>query len=131
MTHRPWMKFYTSDWRADPALRMCSIAARGLWMEIICVMHEAEPYGSLRVNGRPVTERQLATLAGVTVDDVVSYLAELEDAGVFSRDSDGVIYSRRMQRDNAKEAADRLNGAGGGNPKARRRRRGGGGSATA
>ena len=49
-----WFKFYPSDWRADPALRMCSIAARGLWMEMLCVMHEATPRGSLLINGKRV-----------------------------------------------------------------------------
>jgi hypothetical protein len=63
--NRPWMKFYPSDWRADPALRMCSIAARGLWIEMICLMHEAAPRGSLRVNGQAVSEGQLAALAGI------------------------------------------------------------------
>ncbi len=113
----PWLKFYPTDWRADPALRMCSLAARGLWMEMLCIMHEAEPYGSLRVNGRPVTERQLSALAGGEVGDL---LCELEDAGVFSRDDDGTVYSRRMQRDAEKAARDKANGKGGGNPSLKR-----------
>lgn len=113
----PWLKFYTSDWRADPALRMCSVGARGLWMEMICVMHEAAPYGSLRVNGRPVSEAQVAALAGAPVSEVASYMRELEDAGVFSRDEHGVIVSRRMQRDKAKSDTDKSNGKRGGNPK--------------
>lgn len=109
----PWLKFYPTDWRADPALRMCSLAARGLWMEMLCIMHEASPYGSLRVNGRPVTERQLSSLAGGEVGDL---LTELEDAGVFSREADGTIFSRRMQRDAEKTAKDKANGRKGGNP---------------
>lgn len=113
----PWLKFYPTDWRADPALRMCSLAARGLWMEMLCIMHEAEPYGSLRVNGRPVTEKQLSALAGGEVGDL---LCELEDAGVFSRDDDGTVYSRRMQRDAEKAARDKANGKGGGNPSLKR-----------
>lgn len=109
----PWMKFYPSDWRADPALRMCSIAARGLWMEMLCLMHEAEPRGTLRVNGRPLTDRQIGTLAGC---DVGELLSELEEAGVFSRDDEGTIYSRRMMRDEAKAKEDKANGKRGGNP---------------
>ncbi|RYE79983.1 MAG: HNH endonuclease, partial [Hyphomicrobiales bacterium] len=116
----PWLKFYPSDWRADPALRMCSIGARGLWMEMLCVMHEATPRGSLVVNGRALSTRQIAALAGASVDEVTSYLAELEDAGVFSRADDGTIFSRRMQRDVEKEAADKANGSKGGHPDIRR-----------
>lgn len=113
----PWLKFYPSDWRADPALRMCSVGARGLWMEMLCIMHEAQPYGSLRVNSRPVSDRQLASLAGSSIDEIAGLLAELEAAGVFSRDDDGVIVSRRMQRDYEKAEADKANGKRGGNPR--------------
>lgn len=112
----PWMKFYPTDWRADPALRMCSVGARGLWMEILCLMHEAEPYGSLRINGNEVTPRQIASLVGTSPSDVEAWLSELETAGVFSRDDVGVIISRRMQRDKAKSESDRANGKRGGNP---------------
>lgn len=112
---KPWMKFYPSDWRADPALRMCSIGARGLWMEMICVMHEAEPYGSLLVNGMPVSEHQLAGLAGINARDARGFLNELRSSGVFSA-NDGTIISRRMQRDHDKAERDKANGKGGGNP---------------
>lgn len=110
----PWLKFYPSDWRADPALRMCSIAARGLWMEMLCVMHEAEPRGTLRVNGKALSDRQLGALAGCA--DVSGLLSELEEAGVFSRDEDGTVFSRRMMRDDAKAKEDKANGKRGGNP---------------
>lgn len=95
----PWMKFYPSDWRADPMLRLCSMAARGLWVEMLCVMHEATPYGSLLVNGRRLDKKQLAALVGIPEKDCTALLMELEGGGVFSRDEDGTIYSRRMRRD--------------------------------
>jgi hypothetical protein len=115
-SRRPWMKFYPSDWRADPALRMCSIGARGLWAEMLCLMHEAEPYGSLLVNGQRITEKQLASLACVSNKEAAEFIVELECSGVFSRDSDGTIYSRRMRRDLEKEQKDQENGKAGGNP---------------
>ena len=113
----PWLKFYPSDWRADPALRMCSVAARGLWMEMLCLMHEASPRGSLLVNGRAIGDKQIAALAGMPAKDAAPLIAELEDAGVFSRECDGTIYSRRMRRDDEKAARDKTNGRKGGNPK--------------
>jgi hypothetical protein len=115
-SRRPWMKFYPSDWRADPALRMCSIGARGLWAEMLCLMHEAEPYGSLLVNGARITEKQLASLACVPNKEAAEFIVELECSGVFSRDPDGTIYSRRMRRDVEKEQKDQENGKAGGNP---------------
>jgi hypothetical protein len=115
-----WFKFYPTDWRADPALRLCSIGARGLWMEMLCVMHEAAPRGYLIVNGAAVTEMQLAGLAGISQQDAASHLAELEAAGVFSRADDGTIFSRRMRRDDEKDERDRANGRAGGNPALKR-----------
>jgi len=99
---RPWLKFYPQDWRGDPKLRMCSIGARGLWVEMICLMHEAEPYGHLLINKVPVTNRQLASLAGIPQADCMKYLLELESSGVYSRTPEKTIFSRRMVRDEEK-----------------------------
>jgi hypothetical protein len=112
----PWFKFFPADWRADPALRMCGLAARGLWAECMCLMHEAEPYGHLIVNGHTVTETMLANLTGAGREQVTELLGELESAGVFSRTRKGVIYSRRMTRDDKKTRTASKNGKLGGNP---------------
>lgn len=112
----PWFKFYPSDWRADPALRVCSIAARGLWMEMLALMHEASPRGHLLVNGKSPTDAQLGALAGTSSHQITELLGELESAGVFSRTREGVIYSRRMIRDEKKGRLARKNGKNGGNP---------------
>lgn len=112
----PWMKFYTSDWRSDPALRMCSMAARGLWIEMICLMHEATPYGHLLVNGQSLTDTQLAALVGTTPDQITASLGELEAVAVFSRTRAGVIFSRKLTRMAKNAATARNNGRKGGNP---------------
>ena len=117
MTKQPWLKFYPSDWRAEPSLRICSVAARGLWIEIICIMHDAEPCGSLVIGGAQVTVSQLAGLIGASQRQTQTLFDELERAKVFSRDQDGTIFSRRMRRDIAKADRDKANGGRGGNPK--------------
>lgn len=118
MTERlRWMKFWPADWTRDPALRMCSLAARGLWIELIAVAHEAEPYGHVLVSGRAPSVRQIAAIAGTIERDAAKLLQELEDAGVFSRTEAGVIYSRRMVRDNASREEARQFGKRGGNPR--------------
>ena len=112
----PWMKFYPSDRQSDPMLRCCSIAARGLWVEMMCLIHKAEPYGSLLVNGARIDKRKLAVLVGISEKECSALLMELEGNGVFSRDDDGTLYSRRMRRDFAKAEQDKVNGKRGGNP---------------
>jgi hypothetical protein len=118
VTHQPFIKWYPTDWRADPRLRMCSLAARGLWIELIGFMHEGEPYGHLTINGCSPTIEDVSSLVGRPLAEVRKAWAELEQRQVFSRDRDE-IYSRRMVRDKAKAEQDRRNGKGGGNPRLR------------
>lgn len=113
---RPSFQFYPADWRKDPALSACSLAARGLWIELMCIAHENGAYGVLSINGKPMVPAQIARMVGESPAAVVKLLGELEDAGVFSRDDQGCIFSRRMVKDerirNVRADAGRL----GGNP---------------
>jgi len=108
---QPFMKFFTRDWMSDVNLRLCSIAARGLWIDMLCIMHQSEPRGMLCVS-----EDELAVLIHSDKAQVERLVKELESRGVFSRDTDGTIFSRRMVADEGKsiEAAER--GRKGGNP---------------
>ena len=119
---KPWMKFYPQDWRADEKLRMCSLAARGLWIEMLAIMHRSERYGQLLIGGRVPTDAQLAVQAGASPDQVSALLVELGEAGVFSRAAGGAIYSRRMTRDQKKAENARKNGKSGGNPSLRKQK---------
>jgi hypothetical protein len=119
MSKNPWFKFYAADWRADPRLRTVSSGARGLWIDMLSLMHEAEPRGTLKVNGRQLSVQQLEMLFGLTPGLTQGLLDELEQAGVFSREEDGTIYSRRMRRDNEKAEIHQKNGKKGGNPRIR------------
>jgi len=100
MAKMPAFQFYPGDWLKDPAVRSVSLAARGLWIDMLCLMHESPRRGYLQhANGKPVTAEQLARMTGCSTDEVSRLLQELDDAGVFSCTEHGVIYSRRMVRD--------------------------------
>lgn len=116
MAKRPAFMFYPADWRKDPELRVCSIAARGLWIDMIALMHEGDPYGHLVVNGVAVSDVQLARLVGESVTAVRKLLAELESHNVFSRNDMGVAYSRRMVADEHIRNVRAESGKLGGNP---------------
>lgn len=103
----PWIKFYPRDWRGDHALRVVSLAARGLWMEMLCVMHEASPYGHLMVADQPVKADALARIVGFSVEEVQALLVELSAAGVFRRTRGDVIYSKRMTDDHKRSIEGR------------------------
>lgn len=113
---RPSFQFYPADWRKDPALSACSLAARGLWIELMCIAHEAEEYGFLTINGNQMTDSQLSRMVGEAPKVVVKLLAELEQAAVFSRDDRGAIFSRRMVKDERLRMVRSEAGKLGGNP---------------
>jgi hypothetical protein len=106
----PWLKFYPSDWLSDEALRCCPLDARGLWIDLIAIMAKSESHGHLLIGGKPATNDQLARISGVSLERVSELLAELESAGVFSRNAKGSIYSRKMVREESgrKSARERL-----------------------
>lgn len=84
---------------------------------MLCIMHEAEPYGSLLIKGQRVDKKRLASLCGIPEKECTVLMLELEGFGVLERDEAGTIYSRRMRRDHAKSIKSQEDGGKGGNPK--------------
>lgn len=116
MTKRPAFQWYPGDWQRDTALRACSLEARGLWIEMLNIMHDGVPYGHLTAGGLPISDAELATLVGVTGRKATALLFVLESRGVFSRTEAGVIYSRRMVKDEKLRETRAASGRLGGNP---------------
>jgi hypothetical protein len=77
-------------------------------MDMLCVMAEADGY--LLVGDKPPDDDLLARIISVGVDDLRAAVAELEANHVFSRNSRGVIYSRRMVRDEKRRQTGRETG---------------------
>lgn len=113
---RPSFQFYPADWRKDSALQSCSMAAQGLWISLICVMHECDRYGHLSVKNKPMTADQASRLVGLSVKEFKKLLAELEDSGVFTRLEDSTIFSKRMVKDERLRTIRAEAGRLGGNP---------------
>lgn len=95
----PYINLFVNDWLADAALRVCSLEARGLWIDMLCMMRQSDRPGFLMTGSKQTTDAQLARAVGVSEDDVFHLLTELEESGVFSRDESGTIFCRRMVRE--------------------------------
>lgn len=106
---RPAMQIYPGDWYRDPVAGL-SLEAQGLWFRLMFIMHDSEPYGELRVCGKPMSDEMAASLCGKPIVVYRRALKELEDAGVPGRRDDGAIYSRRMVKDEdeRRKAAERM-----------------------
>jgi hypothetical protein len=99
-TKLPSMQFYPGDWKKDPGIKSLSIAARGLWFEMLLIMWEAENRGYLVVGNVPMNSQQLARNVGIDRTECEQLLKELEEVNIYSRsDEIGVIYCRRMVKD--------------------------------
>ena len=107
MATKPWMKIYLAD-RRELARGAVSMAARGFWVECLCIMHAAEPYGHLVHNGYMIDCRTLAKMTGGDYRRVDAMLDELTNAGIFSVTSDGIVFSARMVADAKKSEVGRV-----------------------
>lgn len=107
---------FWGDLSTDQAVALCSFAAQGLWMRMLCLCGLSERPGYLEVAGVPLTVHDLSTMTGHPPDEIDPLLAELERRRVFSRDKRGCIYNRRMVRDENRARINRGNGKKGGNP---------------
>lgn len=108
-----YIQFWVRDWTSDNALRMVSLEARGLWIDMICMMVRSPEYGFLLSDsGHPLTEEMLCKAVGMgcgqeSIAKIKSLLNELELSGVFSRDDKMRIFSRRLLRESKSRKSHR------------------------
>ena len=113
----PAIQFYPADWRKDPAVQALNFHDRGVWFEILCLMHESSERGVLLLNGIPMPEDALARMLGLDKQILTTTLTTLLTYGAAKRrDTDGAIYSSRMVKDEKIIQIRREAGKKGGNP---------------
>lgn len=96
MARHAYFRLYVRDFRADTALHSCSYGARGLWLELVAIMHEAHPRGHLAIGRDRLGRGDVAKIALYTMgseDDVSTFLDELLRHGALSLAPDGAIMS--------------------------------------
>lgn len=118
----PYGKWFWRDWMSDLELRSCSPAARGIWMDMLCVAAHADPVGYVAISGKGLDDVGIAKLSSITLEEAKRLRTELETAGVFSRNRVDIIYCRRMVRDAKRKRTAVENGRKGGNPNLRKRK---------
>lgn len=69
---RPGFWFLPGDWLRNAKLRRCSLAERGAWLEVMCLMHDSDTYGVLHW-----TLKEIAKASNVPVKTIQA-LAERE-----------------------------------------------------
>lgn len=79
---RPSFQFYPADWTGNSNLRRCSHAEKGIWVDVLCLMHDQEEYGVIRWS-----MKEIAQAVGCTV----SALRALVAKGVLKGSDDTLI----------------------------------------
>jgi uncharacterized phage protein (TIGR02220 family) len=113
----PAMQFYPADWRKDLAVQALGYFDRGVWFEMLCLMHESSARGVLLLNGAPMPDEVTARLLGLDNQTFNQTLSTLLTYGVAKRrEVDNAIYSKRMVADEKLCQIRREAGKLGGNP---------------
>jgi len=113
----PALQFYPGDWRKDLAVRSLGYFDRGVWFEMLCLMHESEERGVLVLNGLPMDDEGIAHLLGMDIQTFNQTLSKLLSYGAARRrESDNAIFSKRMVQDEVLCQKRREAGKLGGNP---------------
>lgn len=68
---RPSFQFYPSDWLGNSNLRRCTHAEKGVWIDVMCLMHDSEEYGVLRWS-----LKEIASAVGCKLADLKSLIAK-------------------------------------------------------
>lgn len=113
----PAIQFYPADWRKDPGVQSLDYFDRGVWFEILCLMHESPDRGKLTLNGEPMPDEALARILGLDNQTLTKTLTTLLKYGVASRDDEtGALMNRRMVKDENIRKIRAEAGKKGGNP---------------
>lgn len=95
----PHIQFYVGDWRKDVGIQTLSYHHRGIWFEMLMLMHCSEQRGRLILAGKPMPNDALARLLGLSPQETHHAVEVILESGVASKDEAGVIYCRRMVRE--------------------------------
>lgn len=118
MAKLPAFQFYPADWRKDPGVQALTFHQRGIWFEILCLMHESPQRGILLMpNGKIMGEDSLARIIGLDKQNLTTALSSILEHGVAGRDPEtGALINRRMVRDEELRQTRSKCGKMGGNP---------------
>src|SRR5260370_33952005 len=91
----PAFQFYPGDWQKDPSLRRCSKAAKGVWMDMMCLLFECPVRGVfVDAGGWSWGDEGIAGAVGGAVAADLECRAEVVEKGVGPRGARGA-HSRR------------------------------------
>jgi len=106
LRNQPFIKFFPKDWMADEKLKECNAESHGIYINLMCLMHQSGEYGVIllkqkyKQNGKQIFNfaSQLTKQLPFSVEEIERGLAELIYEGVLQLDDDR-LSQKRMVKD--------------------------------
>lgn len=100
------MQWYTGDWLKDPNLGQCSPATRGIWTDMLSLMHENDQSGELV--GTAESLARICRCSPTELRTAVTELSVTRTANVTECREIITVVNRRMHRENKERINNRL-----------------------
>lgn len=105
LTDQPYLPLYVDDWMNNNKLKMCSPAAHGVMMSVMCIMHKEDNYGSILLKQRfKQTDNQiknfafqLAKLCAFDLFEIEEPLNELLESKILEIENETLICKRMIK----------------------------------
>ena len=105
LTNQPYLPLYVGDWLTNNKLKMCSAPAHGLMINIMCIMHKENEYGTLTLKQNFKQNPDaclnfasyLARLLPFERGEIYSSLKELIEESVLYIENDKLICKRMVE----------------------------------
>lgn len=94
----PAIQFYPGDWKKDIGVQSLDWEPRAVWFEMLLLMHESEERGKLVLNGRPMTNFEVAKAIGMEEERFIRNSSKILASGAATYEQN-TWSCRRMIRD--------------------------------
>lgn len=93
----PYIPLYTGDWIKDPQLSMCSPLTRGIWIDLLCAIHELNDGGSITGTVQQFT--RICRCSEQEFEFAIKELSVTKTGHVTQCHNEVTIQSRRIARE--------------------------------
>lgn len=105
LTNQPYLPLYVKDWLTSSKLKTCSSSSHGVMINIMCIMHKEEEYGTLLLKQNFKQDdniclsfaTHLARLLPFDRDEIYPALEELIQENVLKLDGEKLICNRMVE----------------------------------
>lgn len=108
--------FCPVEWMSDSRLRLCSAGARGLWIDILCLMHLSNERGYLLIDDTVLDEEMLQKRLGYDAKEFEYCFTELRRYNIIKKDEKNRYFSKTMVNVQKISEKRSVSGKLGGNP---------------